>query len=247
VGRKRKSNRKRGKGASSTGSLPQPEPHVVVGDSHGRESDGADAGEREASQGSLHPDVGIEIKVQSGPSREGSDIGGRKPDQVDLPQSTPATSHSGEPDGTWRRSIQLLPLIVSLDRVADSAIPDHVQEVSSPSQNGPSAADEKKSNWKSTASPTAKLVLRGVRDSADAFGPLKSVAGGLCFVLENCEVRSSSPTRYPQCLRVPQRTKANEQAIVSLAPRVKALYVLLCKPVPEGDAKEGLRRKELER
>ena len=56
------------------------------------------------------------------------------------------------------------------------------------------AADEKKSNWKSTASASAKLLLRGVSDSADAFGPLKSVAGGLCFILENCEVR---PPSYP--------------------------------------------------
>ena len=39
-----------------------------------------------------------------------------------------------------------------------------------------------------TASAAAKLLLRGVRDTADAFGPLKSVAGGLCFILENCEV-----------------------------------------------------------
>ena len=53
------------------------------------------------------------------------------------------------------------------------------------------ATDEKKSNWKSTAFATAKLLLRGVRDSADAFGPLKSAAGGLCFILENCDVRSS--------------------------------------------------------
>jgi hypothetical protein len=50
------------------------------------------------------------------------------------------------------------------------------------------AANEKKSGWKSTASSSAKLLLLGVRDSADAFGPLKSVAGGLCFILENCEV-----------------------------------------------------------
>jgi len=58
----------------------------------------------------------------------------------------------------------------------------------------PSAVpDENKSDWKSTASASAKLVLRGVRDSADAFGPLKSVASGLCFILENCEVRSPSP------------------------------------------------------
>ena len=54
----------------------------------------------------------------------------------------------------------------------------------------PSAtADGKGSDWKSTASASAKLLLRGVRDSADAFGPLKSAAGGLCFILENCEVR----------------------------------------------------------
>ena len=49
--------------------------------------------------------------------------------------------------------------------------------------------DENRPGWGSTASSSAKLVLRAVRDSADAFGPLKSVAGGLCFILENCEVR----------------------------------------------------------
>ena len=50
-------------------------------------------------------------------------------------------------------------------------------------------ADEDRPGWKSTASSSAKMILRVVRDSADAFGPLKSVAGGLCFILENCEVR----------------------------------------------------------
>jgi len=52
------------------------------------------------------------------------------------------------------------------------------------------AADGNKPDWKTTASASAKMLLRGVRDSADAFGPLKSVAGGLCFILENCEVRT---------------------------------------------------------
>ena len=56
---------------------------------------------------------------------------------------------------------------------------------------GPDAVADKKGDWKSTAYSTAKLLLCGVRDAADAFGPLKSVAGGLCFILENCEVRSS--------------------------------------------------------
>jgi len=50
------------------------------------------------------------------------------------------------------------------------------------------AADENRSGWGSTVSGTAKLLLRGARDSADVFPPLKSVAGGLCFVLENSEV-----------------------------------------------------------
>ena len=54
---------------------------------------------------------------------------------------------------------------------------------------GPSVTpDENKSHRKSTVSASAKLLLRGVRDSADAFGPLKSIAGGLCFILENGEV-----------------------------------------------------------
>ena len=58
---------------------------------------------------------------------------------------------------------------------------------------GPSAAvDENRPDWKSSASSSAKLLLRAVRDSADAFGPLKSVAGGLCFILENLEVRHPS-------------------------------------------------------
>ena len=58
---------------------------------------------------------------------------------------------------------------------------------------GPSVApDENNSGWRSTVSASAKLLLRGVRDSADALGPLKSIAGGLCFILENCEVRLPS-------------------------------------------------------
>ena len=60
--------------------------------------------------------------------------------------------------------------------------------------SGPSVApDENMSDWKSTVSASAKLLLRGMRDSADAFGPLKSIAGGLCFILENCEVKFPPP------------------------------------------------------
>ena len=51
------------------------------------------------------------------------------------------------------------------------------------------AANENRPDRKYTASYSTKLILRAVRDSADALGPLKSVAGSLCFILENYEVR----------------------------------------------------------
>jgi hypothetical protein len=94
---------------------------------------------------------------------------------------------------------QLLPLIVPSDNTELSSVPDRAPEVLRLDESAePSAAvDTKKSNWKSTASATAKLLLRGVRDSADAFGPLKSVASGLCFILENCEVWPSFWIYYP--------------------------------------------------
>ena len=92
-------------------------------------------------------------------------------------------------------SFQMLYLTI-LPGNTDTTGPDHGPEDIHPSENAESstAADEKKSDWKSTASATAKLILRGVRDSADAFGPLKAAAGGLCFILENCEVGPSLHT-----------------------------------------------------
>ena len=101
-------------------------------------------------------------------------------------------------------------------------------------------------DWKSTVPAAAKLLLYSVRDSADVFPPLKSVAGGLCSLLENYEVWFTSQTLLePRCLGSPQRTQGNKQAIESLASRVKSLAESLCAPVSEGDAREELRRKRL--
>ena len=52
-----------------------------------------------------------------------------------------------------------------------------------------SIGDQKSADWRSNVSATAKLLLCTVRDSADAFPPLKSVVGCLCSILENYEVR----------------------------------------------------------
>ena len=94
-------------------------------------------------------------------------------------------------------AIQFLPLTISPDNVGNPAIPSHVQEVPRPIQSEPNPLNEGGfDRWKSTASASAKLLLRGVNESADALGPLKSVAGGLCFILDNCEVWSSSRVRY---------------------------------------------------
>ena len=141
----------------------------------------------------------------------------------------------------------MLRLIIAPDNTDISAVPDGVLEDRPSESAEPNAvANEHKSNWRSTASATVKLLLRGVRDSADAFGPLKSVAGGLCFVLENYEVWSSPRIRYLGGLHVSQRTKANQKMIESLAPRVKALAESLCEPALKADVKEGARRKRLE-
>lgn len=60
----------------------------------------------------------------------------------------------------------------------------------------PIVVDENKSKWKATAYASAKLLLIGVREVADVFGPLKSVAGGLCYILENCEVFITSCVHF---------------------------------------------------
>ena len=61
------------------------------------------------------------------------------------------------------------------------------------------AMDENKSNLASLASSGARFILNGIKESADAFGPLKSVVGGLCFILDNCQV-CDSPASAAQML-----------------------------------------------
>jgi len=232
-----------GEGASSTSSFPRPAyPHVVVAGGHNREGRGVDIEGRESSQRNLYPDV--KVVVESGPGREGNDIGGEKTDRLDPPPLMPSISYN---DSTWRGSIQSLSLIGFLDNADDSAVSDQVQEDLGSNESEPNAAEKSKSNWKSTASATAKLLLRGVKESADAFPPLKSVTGGLCFILESYEVRPYFPTHHSRSLQVFQQTKANEHALESLAHGVNALFASLCTPVSEGDVKEELRRKELGR
>jgi len=76
-------------------------------------------------------------------------------------------------------------------------------------------ATENKSNWRSTASGSAKLLLRGVRECADVCGPLKAVTGGLCFILENCEV--TPPPPYASTTLTGSAANEGEQASGGIA------------------------------
>ena len=121
--------------------------------------------------------------------------------KVDKPETSGSRERIDPPGSLSRPGI---PVVMGGDRERGGGEPNTDDKNVDPS----AAPDENK--WKSTASASAKLLLRGVRDSADAFGPLKSVASGLCFILENCEVWSPSPTlptTAHRCHSVRRQTK----------------------------------------
>lgn len=87
----------------------------------------------------------------------------------------------GNPPVRRLRWSTLLSLTMILADADNSIDPDRRET----SQN---AVGDSRGEWESTVSATAKLLLCPVRESADAFPPLKSVAGGLCSILENYDV-----------------------------------------------------------
>jgi hypothetical protein len=59
----------------------------------------------------------------------------------------------------------------------------------------PTAAYENKPGLKSTVGASARLVIDVLKESSDAFTPLKSVVGGLSAVLKNYDVRHTHPAK----------------------------------------------------
>ena len=108
-----------------------------------------------------------------------------------------------------------------------------------------SATGESGSNWKSTAYATTKLVINLLKESADAFPPLKSAVGGLSAILDHRDVRFIFHTTHPRCSRLSQKIVDCRKTIESLVPRVEGLAKSLCTPVPEGEVKEEGRREAL--
>ena len=180
-----------------------PEPALAASRSGNDQDRGeADVEGREVSQGYSHSHIDGEVAVGygSGPRPEGNDIDGGEADQVHPPPSNPAIPRGEGPESTWLWLLILSHPTIPSDNSDTPAVPNHVSDTLHPDENIAPGADagKNKSDWRSTTSASAKLLLRGVRNSADAFPPLKSIAGGLCFILENCEVQPSY-IRYPQC------------------------------------------------
>jgi len=67
----------------------------------GREVDDVEGGEASQRNSYLSSEVSVVGAVESGPSREGINMDGKKPTLVDAnpPTSAPLISHIGEPDG----------------------------------------------------------------------------------------------------------------------------------------------------
>ena len=169
--------------------------------------------------------------------QEGSDDG-EKVKQLSSPSTSPIPQ-SGKPDSVWAWLFQLLLLIIPSDNAGISTVPDHTSEVLRPDERVEprAAADENRSNWRSTAPALAKFLLRTLGDISP---PVRSV---ILPILENRRVWPPSLIHYPTRLQVPQRR--NREAIESLALRIGALAGSLCTPVPGGDIREESRRRVL--
>jgi len=153
----------------------------------------ADVEGSEASQTNsyLHLEGSVEGAVESGPHPEERNVDWKGVTLVDVnpPTSAPSISAIGEPGSRRNTSFSVLPLIYHTDNAGSPTIPDKVQDALGSGQGEPIATNESRFElWKSTTSATAKLLLHAVKESADAFPPLKSAVGGLCFILDNYEV-----------------------------------------------------------
>ena len=111
----------------------------------------------------------------------------------------------------------------------------------------PTAVYENKPNWKSTVYTSGRLAVDVLKESSDAFTPLKSVVGGLSAVLKYYDVRYPCFTKTRHRSLLNQQTMANRETIESLIPRVEELAQSLSSPAPEGEIDEIERRKILRR
>ena len=92
------------------------------------------------------------------------------------------------------------------------------------------SADGSGSNWK-TAYATTKLAINLVKESADAFPPLKSVVGGLSAILDHCDVRFIFHTTPPAMFTTVtenNRLSQNNKSVDAPSRRAGRIAVYAC-------------------
>ena len=94
---------------------------------------------------------------------------------------------------------------------------------------------EGKSSWGSTAYATTKSAINLVKESSDAFPPLKSVVGCLSAVLNHCDVRFILFMPPNICLQLSQQMIACRKTIELLIPRVEGLMESMSEPALGGE------------
>ena len=177
---------------------PQPDEPESVPARGGEDGQEIDVGGKDVGQ---RPEAEVTVEGERG--RDENDAGGKKVERAQLSSSTASIPHSGKPESMLKSLPWLPPLIVHANNVDTSTTPETAVVRSDKSAEPSTGADEKKPSWKDNAFAAAKLLLRGVNQSADAFGPLKSVTGGLCFILDNYEVWLSSVSTINDAYGVP--------------------------------------------
>jgi len=157
---------------------------------------------QERSQRALQPHAYERAGPES--SQERADTGGKKagPQSKSDTRRTPTPSilQDTEPESTWAAQFQSPPLT---DDAANPAVPG-------PNRVG-AATSKDNLERKHTVSSAAKLTLRAVREASDAFPPLKYVAGGLCAILDNCEVRSAIVRSIRDAYGIPSEPRSTNR------------------------------------
>ena len=113
----------------------------------------------------------------------------------------PSTSRVQGSQGMWMGQSWMICLTFRFSCTPDNLASDPTPSTPGQGESGQGGSSdvtnqdeikESGSNLGSLVVSVAKLTLRGVKEAADAFPPLKAVAGGLCFILDNCEVGLTS-------------------------------------------------------
>ena len=218
-----------GEGVGGMGSVPQPSPHLIAQDGHDHPQSGGEADVGGGLVGSADPlpsdDPGFVPVSKIGRDGEGSEAtiegrevgggnlhlrlgvgpsqGGNNTDEERVHQVNPSPSESNESTTTYWS-------LPSSDNIDISAVPDPVQQALGVSEGESGPADADKLGWRSTASAMAKSFFRMVKESQNAYPPLKSIAECLYIVLNNCEVWSPTYSTYNSHERYSERKWTNK-------------------------------------